>query len=52
MRNMQDDNMNHEYTPGWKKTLKTIYSTTISILFLGLVISTVIIIFIFKGYMI
>jgi hypothetical protein len=52
MRSMEDDNMNYEYAPQWKKILKQFYSTTVSILFLGLVVSTVIIIFILKGYMI
>jgi|JI6StandDraft_1071083.scaffolds.fasta_scaffold11530_3 hypothetical protein len=52
MRNLEDDNLNYEYVPLWKKVLKVGYSSLISIVYAVLVIVTVLMVFALKGYLI
>lgn len=52
MRNLEDDNLNYEYVPLWKKFLKVSYSTLISVVYAVLVITTVLMVFALKGYLV
>jgi hypothetical protein len=52
MRNMENDNLNYEYAPVWKKILKVIYSSLVSVVYAMVVVTTVLMIFILKGYLI
>lgn len=52
MRSLEDDNMNYEFVPVWKKTLKLFYSSFISVVFAILLVVTVLLVFAFKGYLV
>jgi hypothetical protein len=52
MRSLENDNLNYEYVPVWEKVMKIFYSSLISVVFAMLVVLTVLIIFVLKGYFI